>query len=629
VSTIGVGSTGDAGGLAGSGNTLSTDGPFAGDPQLEAIASGSATIESGTRGDHVKTVQSALIGLGYEMPRWGADGAWGNEGATALKSFQSDNGLAQTGVVNSDTLLALDAAAGGGGSVGDPASGLQAGSPFAGNAQIQSVLDGATFANGSRGEGVRLVQQTLIDVGIEVRGGADGWYGSGTGDAVRQFQAQAGLPETGILNDDTLLMLDRAHAFGGTVDDVADTSGVTPGTTVAGAEADGLQNARFAGVTGLDSVAAGNSTLRSGSRGAGVESVQRALMDLGFALPRFGADGAYGSEMTQAVNRFQLEMGIPRTGTVNEATLEALDRVAPPPGKALERRPDYEAIFDDGRADMTIAIGYDEHGTTPGTTRKILRGLRDQGFREIDPSSMSSTERDRLGLSGDRFIEGPQYFHRTGTGPDGNEVDYVLKVITPDSSDNPAEVAGMFQQALEQDEIVHYNGHARYGTGPDFDDIHSGAGNFVINEEGNSHGSAPPSYLQDAINGRDTDLASTGSPDKYQLVYFNACSTDNYLENLRGRFPGRTNDNTDFVTTTIPTYLASGADHTLNFVSGILEQSSINEVESQGNDLEVSWVNHFGVDSAEDERRLGEAGGTVHSNGFLGNPGNRLVDSPN
>ena len=55
--------------------SLRPDGDFAGNAQLRSIAAGNGSISKGTRGDQVRLVQQALIGLGYEMPRWGADGA--------------------------------------------------------------------------------------------------------------------------------------------------------------------------------------------------------------------------------------------------------------------------------------------------------------------------------------------------------------------------------------------------------------------------------------------------------------------------------------------------------------------------------------------------------------------------
>src|SRR5690606_20122502 len=59
------------------------------------------------------------------------------------------------------------------------------------------------------------------------------------------------------------------------------------------------------------------------------EKIQRALLDLGYALPRFGADGVYGSETEAAVREFQRDSGFATEqldGRVGPITMEELDR---------------------------------------------------------------------------------------------------------------------------------------------------------------------------------------------------------------------------------------------------------------------------------------------------------------
>lgn len=49
-------------------------------------------MQYGDRGDGVRNVQRALLELGYELPRWGADGVLGDETFDALKDFARDHG---------------------------------------------------------------------------------------------------------------------------------------------------------------------------------------------------------------------------------------------------------------------------------------------------------------------------------------------------------------------------------------------------------------------------------------------------------------------------------------------------------------------------------------------------------
>jgi N-acetylmuramoyl-L-alanine amidase len=44
-------------------------------------------------------LQKRLLSLGYELPKWGADGEFGDETVEAVKSFQADNGLSPDGIV--------------------------------------------------------------------------------------------------------------------------------------------------------------------------------------------------------------------------------------------------------------------------------------------------------------------------------------------------------------------------------------------------------------------------------------------------------------------------------------------------------------------------------------------------
>lgn len=70
------------------------------------------TIRRGDKGEAVKDLQKKLMILGYQLPRYGADGSFGNETLAAVKAFQKDHGLNVDGVAGPATLSALDAAIG-------------------------------------------------------------------------------------------------------------------------------------------------------------------------------------------------------------------------------------------------------------------------------------------------------------------------------------------------------------------------------------------------------------------------------------------------------------------------------------------------------------------------------------
>ena len=66
--------------------------------------------------------------------------------------------------------------------------------------------------------------------------------------------------------------------------------------------------------------------LRKGSKGQYVTLLQTKLIQLGFSLPKFGADGDFGSETEKAVLDFQEANGLDPDGVVGPNTWEALNR---------------------------------------------------------------------------------------------------------------------------------------------------------------------------------------------------------------------------------------------------------------------------------------------------------------
>lgn len=61
------------------------------------------TIRKGDKGSRVKAVQALLIGYGYNLSPYGADGSFGSLTETRVKEYQSKNGLTVDGVVGVNT----------------------------------------------------------------------------------------------------------------------------------------------------------------------------------------------------------------------------------------------------------------------------------------------------------------------------------------------------------------------------------------------------------------------------------------------------------------------------------------------------------------------------------------------
>jgi hypothetical protein len=147
-------------------------------------------IRKGDRGPAVEDVQRRLRALGSDLGPTGVDGVFLGATLAAVRAFQSDRGLAEDGDVGVQTWAAL--------------------------------VD-ATFTLGDRllylhaphfhGADVGVLQGALNVLGFAA-GAPDGIFGAFTERAVREFQANSGLPADGIVGPDTVRALGNLrHAW--------------------------------------------------------------------------------------------------------------------------------------------------------------------------------------------------------------------------------------------------------------------------------------------------------------------------------------------------------------------------------------------------------------------------------
>lgn len=237
--------------------------------------------------EQVAGVQQMLIDLGYLYGA--ADGIYGPMTADALKRFQGDHGLEETGELNDATVDAL-------------------------SELTEQVGD------------ARALQQRLIDLGY-LGGGADGAFGERSQAALKQFQAVHGLETTGLPDDETreVLFSDRVRSL--------------------------------------------PRRLRVGSKGDEVIALQDMLIQYGFLGAE--ADGSYGAKTSSAVTRFQKHLqaqgkaealGVEPTGEATSMTLLAL------------YDPDYSSYLEDVRA-----------GDESSEVLRVERRLSGLGYMDADP----------------------------------------------------------------------------------------------------------------------------------------------------------------------------------------------------------------------------------------------------
>lgn len=67
-------------------------------------------------------------------------------------------------------------------------------------------------------------------------------------------------------------------------------------------------------------------TLRRGDKGEYVTLLQTKLIQLGYALPKYGADGSFGAETENAVKAFQRDSGLASDGVCGKNTWAALEQ---------------------------------------------------------------------------------------------------------------------------------------------------------------------------------------------------------------------------------------------------------------------------------------------------------------
>ena len=208
----------------------------------------------------------------------GADGIFGAGTTTALKQFQTAKGLSVTGIVDAATAAALGSV-----TVSTPAA-TPATTPVSAPADSNSLVG---LKVGARSEGVKRLQQILLGVGYSAIGTADGIFGTRTAGALSAFQRAQGFAATGVVDEASAAVLE----------------------TVAGGHDPAATNPLIG--------------LKFGSRGATVRRLQETLIAAGVTV-RGGADGNFGNATVTAVKAYQAAKGLPQSGSIDEATANAL-----------------------------------------------------------------------------------------------------------------------------------------------------------------------------------------------------------------------------------------------------------------------------------------------------------------
>jgi hypothetical protein len=344
----------------------------------------------------------------------------------------------------------------------------------------------------------------------------------------------------------------------------------SPPQTLTCASPTAQQKARAFVDPALRDVASGKTELAKNAKGPSVQKMQEALQTAGYKLPRFGVDGKFGDETAKALKKFQTDHCLKDTGRLDKQTMEQLSI-------ASTKFPEYGKLFADGKLNTTIGVGFDEGESHKDQTKEVIAGLSKRGYTELDPNTAATDK-----AMGERFkaagidpatakADGLQYFTKTFKH-DGKDVTSVVKLITPDTP----QAKDKFAKAMGESEMVIYSGHGRYGSGPDFDPINSAKGNFVIGK--------PYEAGHVALNKGQTDLQKTTMTKDYQIMLFDGCTTNYYVDDLR-RAPGKDSKNLDLVVSTGSLSWSTGTTDVMKMLDGVTAGESINQIKSDLEDI--------------------------------------------
>ena len=267
----------------------------------------------GDKGPHVVAVQTAIMRNGFTL-KGGATGVFNKSTQRALKSFQKVVGIKVTGVVDTATAKVLKVTTASTTTVQATTTTVQATTTTVAPtttttpAVVYPLTTSTLPVRGAKGDAVVALQKALKAAGLEVKGGIDGAFGSGTTSTIVSFQTSKGLTATGVLDIPTAVALAL----------IAPVAAPAPAPAPAAVSIASTP-------TLLDSSA----LPARGNRGDAVRTLQKALINAGIEV-KGGADGVFGGATFVALQKFQTANALSVTGTLTTQTAVKLGLVAAP-----------------------------------------------------------------------------------------------------------------------------------------------------------------------------------------------------------------------------------------------------------------------------------------------------------
>ncbi len=256
------------------------------------------TMQFGTGGPRVRTMQRALLALGFDVT---VDGGFGSSTHAAVKAFQTIVGLTADGKAGKKTLTKLESYFDADGNcLTGPIAGNKPAKPEADPNAPEYGMPERTLRLNDQGLDVKYVMQRLYELGYYNKK-VDEKFGAGMLAAVKAFQKKNGLNPDGLVGKKTLASMfsDTALDADDLVPEPDDDKDTLP--------------------------------LKKGDKGDEVKKVQRRLKELGYSVGT--VDGVFGAKTQSSVKVFQARNALTVDGKVGQRTLDKLFSESAVPAK--------------------------------------------------------------------------------------------------------------------------------------------------------------------------------------------------------------------------------------------------------------------------------------------------------
>lgn len=370
--------------------------------------------------------------------------------------------------------------------------------------------------------------------------------------------------------------------------------------------------------------------------------------DIGYFKDETGIDGSFGHRTRLALQGYLRHKISPTALNALSLDLDFVKQTQPSKGPSIA----YDRLLADNLLDMTLAVGY-EPGQDMATSQgdKLVKGLITRGFTQDKARAL-----ELLKAAGQNPQEDYEYLVKENIGiKDGQPVHAVVRLIRP-TLENQETVGASHRSAtlegMDQSDVFMYAGHARYGSGLDFDakfkvtinwegmpgapatgkvvyeDLEAlkkvlgknnqavlkkvaeleqagrlsiegkSEGNILINPENQHPQELGAVLMYKSLQGQDSPLPQALTQDHYRLWLLNGCRSEDYLPALRAMGESQSQlapENLELVLTTEKLYFQDTVDSMFALLDGIQAQESnktlLKNLEKEN--LDAAQKSHF------------------------------------